>query len=270
MSNPFDPHSEYAMSLIAIEGGFFTHESCSIGISSFYMDMFEITQGNYEDIMGVNPSFFNGSGNLPVEQVSWFNAIEFCNRRSMKEGLSPCYSYSDYGTNPDDWPLHWDEWHDNNTLFECNWQADGYRLPTEMEWMYAAKGGNLDRGFSYSGSDDIDAVAWYTSNSEAHTHPVGELMPNELSLFDMSGNVWEWCWDFWSDYPWNDAFDPHGPNHSLWNKRLIRGGSWYNQDDGCTVWVRVPGPSDLKDSLVGFRCVRVGDRGQRMTNELRS
>jgi formylglycine-generating enzyme required for sulfatase activity len=243
--------------MIFVPGGTFNPTTYyTVTLSSFYIGKYEVTQSEYQAVMGTNPSYFGGNPNRPVEQVSWFNAIEYCNRRSMQEGFTPCYSYSSYGTNPDNWPTGWNTLSTNHTNVSCNWSANGYRLPTEMEWMFAAKGGNQSQGYTYSGSNDIDAVAWYYNNSGVRTHDVGEKAANELGTFDMSGNVWEWCWDIWGNYPTGNYTDPTGPASG--SSRVVRGGSWPDDANGCTVSFR-NFADYATDTLncVGFRCLRV-------------
>lgn len=245
---------------ILVEGGTFNNGTSDVTLSSFYMDKYEITQAEYQAVMGVNPASGYGVGsNYPVYYVSWFNAIEYSNRRSLQEGLTPCYSYSTYGTNPDNWPGGWNTDYNNHTNVSCNWTANGYRLPTEMEWQFAARGGNQTHNYTYSGSNDINAVAfyWYNGGSTQpySTHTVGGFAPNELGTFDMSGNVWEWVWDIYGSYPSGSQNNPTGANSGSY--RVIRGGSWNYSAYGCTVSYRNYGDAAGSDSEVGFRCVRV-------------
>jgi len=241
---------------ILVEGGTFNNGTSDVTLSSFYMDKYEITQAEYQAVMGVNPASGYGVGsNYPVYYVSWFNAIEYSNRRSLQEGLTPCYSYSTYGTNPDNWPAGWNSSNTNHTNVNCNWTANGYRLPTEMEWMFAAKGGNQSQGYTYSGSNSIGDVAWYTSNSGETTHTVGTKAANELGTFDMSGNVWEWVWDIYGSYPSGSQNNPTGANSG--SNRVLRGGSWTDGAGDCTVSFRLNYGAAFGDANVGFRCVRV-------------
>jgi formylglycine-generating enzyme required for sulfatase activity len=260
--NDFNPVNPAPAGFVSIEGGTFHNGTSNITISSFYIDRYEVTQVEYEAVMGTNPSDFSGSSNLqrPVEQVSWFNAIEYCNRRSMQEGLIPCYSYSTFGTNPDNWPVGWD-FLPNHTNVTCNWNVNGYRLPTEMEWMFVAKGGNQSQNYTYSGSNTIDLVAWYYGNSDIgdgqgrRSHEIGTKTPNELGIYDMSGNVWEWVWDMFSyDYPSNDQTNPTGP--SVEGTRVVRGGCWNQTDNNCTNSTRGNSSATIDFNTHGFRIVR--------------
>ena len=215
-----------------------------ITVSSFYMDKYEITQAGYLAVMGSDPASGYGDGDTyPVYYVSWFNAIEYSNRRSLQEGLIPCYSYSTYGTNPDTWPGGWNSDSNNAANVSCSWTANGYRLPSEAEWEYAARGGLNTQGYAYSGSNDLNAVGWYVDNwgySASSTHTVGALAPNELGIYDMSGNVWEWCWDVYGG-----------------SLRVARGGGWGYLAGYCTVSYRDINLAPASNYGLGFRLCRV-------------
>ena len=204
-------------------------------VSDFYMDKYELTNAEWNAVMGSG-----GGDNYPHASVSWFGAIEYCNRRSLQEGLTPCYSYLTYGTNPDDWPSGWNTSDDNSLNVSCDWNATGYRLPSEAEWEYAARGGLQTHGYTYSGSNDLSLVGWCWSNSGNFPHPVGQLAPNELGTYDMSGNLWECCWDIYSD-----------------SYRVIRGGYFSSVSSYCTVWVRNAVYPTVSDVSLGFRICRV-------------
>lgn len=232
---------------VRVEGGTFNMGSPSgindherpvhtVTVKSFYIGKYEVTQKEWQEIMGTNPSRFRGD-NLPVENVSWFDAIEYCNKRSIKEGLTSVYSGSG----------------DNIT---CNWNANGYRLPTEAEWEYAAKGGNGSPGnYTYSGSNTIDDVAWHINNSGNRTHPVGTKAPNILGINDMSGNVWEWCWDWYGSYSSDSQIDPRGAVSG--DLRVLRGGSWYYyRTDSARSAYRSHSGQSGRFSEYGFRLVR--------------
>jgi formylglycine-generating enzyme required for sulfatase activity len=226
-----------------------------VTVSSFYIDQYELTQSEYQAVMGNNPSYFPGVTNGPVEYVSWFNAIEYCNRRSMDEGLTACYSYGTYGTDPSNWPAGWNSYQ-NHTNVSCSWTASGYRLPTEAEWQFAAMDGNQTHNYAYSGSNNIDEVAWYNGNSGSTTHSIGIKAANEFGTFDMSGNVQEWVWDIFGNYPEGAQINPHGAESG--NHRVLRGGSWSDSTYGCTVSNRGSNASATSCfNFIGFRLCRV-------------
>lgn len=240
--------------MVLVAGGTFNNGVSDVTISSFYISKYELTQAEYLAIMGENPSFFTSNTSRPVEQVTWFDAIECCNRRSIKEGFTPCYSYLTYGTNPASWPEGWNSDSNNHTDVTCNWTANGYRLPTEAEWGFAARGGNQTHSYTYSGSNTIDAVAWYTSNSRGTSHAVGIKTANELGLFDMSGNVWEWMWDIYGNYPSGAQTNPQGAVNGSY--RVLRGGGWLYSADHCTVFCRNNLNVNSSEFDIGIRCVR--------------
>jgi formylglycine-generating enzyme required for sulfatase activity len=219
-----------------------------VHVKAFYMSKYQVTQEEYEELMGDNPSFFTGS-NLPVETVTWFDAIEYCNRRSLREGLNPVYTISTTRIDLGNWNST-ERW-----LVTWNQEANGYRLPTEAEWEYAAKGGNETPGdFIFSGSNNQMEVAWYSMNSEGTPHSVGTKDPNALGLHDMSGNVWEWCWDWHGDITPSAQFNPTGSHVGY--RRVIRGGSWYDSASYIRSSYRNGTiPTNLSMGL-GFRIVR--------------
>ena len=150
--------------------------------ANFYLGITEVTQKEFEILMGFNPSEFKGD-NLPVENVTWFDAVMFCNKLSAKEGIDAYYTIKDIVKNGDNI---------TSATVTQNKQSKGYRLPTKTEWLYAAAGGSKSQGFKYSGSNTPGEVAWYKNNSGEKTHAVATKKGNELGLYDMSGNVYEW------------------------------------------------------------------------------
>lgn len=241
--------------LVRVEGGRLDNGTSSVTVNSFYIGKYELTQAEYKAVMGSNPASDYGFGDsYPVYKVSWFDAIEYCNRRSLQEGLKPCYKYASSGSNPAKWPSDWKSNYEKHANVSCNWIANGYRLPTEMEWMFAARGGNKTHNFIYSGSNDPDAVAWNLSNSGSTSHTIGGKLANELGLYDMSGNVLEWCWDIFDDYPSDSKHNPKGASSGFF--RVLRGGGWNNEAYTCTVAYRNGYAATDIGGLIGFRCVK--------------
>ncbi len=211
-----------------------------VTLGSFYMGRTEVTQAHYKRVMGVNPSEFKDgtdAAGLPVEQVNWFAAVAFCNKLSQMEGLQPAYTV-------------------NGADVSCDFNADGYRLPTEAEWEYAAKGGSQGaiENLTYSGSNTIDEVAWYVVNSGDATHPVAQKKPNVLGLYDMAGNVWEWCWDWAGGSGSSGQNNPTGP--ATGSYRYMCGGSWGDLAGHLRSANRRAFIPTAKSNDVGFRVVR--------------
>jgi len=201
-----------------------------VTVSSFYIGKYPVTQAEYQEIMGSNPCSFSGQ-NLPAEQVSWFDALDYYNKRSLKEGLSPVYTIS--GNN-----VRW------------NREANGYRLPTEAEWEYACRAGTQTP--FYSGTSVSDA-GWHSGNSGGRTRPVGEKQPNAWGLYDMHGNVLEWCWDLLGNYASGSQSDPQGANSE--NRRVYRGGCWRFESYQARSAYRFGNQPSLRINFVGFRVV---------------
>jgi formylglycine-generating enzyme required for sulfatase activity len=198
----------------------------------FYIGITEVTQGQWETVMGSNPSDFTACGdNCPVEQISWEDAVDFANELSVLDGLIVVYDA------------------DGNV----DLAADGYRLPTEAEWEYAAR---ADDGTRFSGSNDIEEVAWYTANSEDRTHPVAELDPNGFGLYDMSGNIMEWCGDWFSEdyYDTSPTTDPTGPASG--SLRVARSGEWSDAARYGRISDRRTGLPEVISNRRGLRLVR--------------
>ncbi|MGM9712617.1 MAG: formylglycine-generating enzyme family protein [Prevotella sp.] len=213
--------------MVYVEGGTFTMGATSeqqspdsdekpthrVSLSSYYIGKYEVTQALWKAVMGNNPSNWKGD-NLPVEQVSWDDCQAFLRKLNAMTGKN-------------------------------------FRLPTEAEWEFAARGGNRSRGYQYSGSNILGDVAWYDDNSGNKTHPVGTKAPNELGIYDMSGNVWEWCLDWKGSYSSSAQTNPTGPNSG--SNRVYRGGSWFNYARICRVAIRDDGTPGIRDVSLGLR-----------------
>lgn len=224
---------KFAMTMVYVEGGQFmmgaTEEQGDdvydnekpahrVKLSSYHIGKYEVTQAQWRLVMGDNPSYFQGDS-LPVEYITWAQAMAFCDSLSKRTGKH-------------------------------------YTLPTEAQWEYAARGGWKAKPTKYSGSNDVNLVAWYWNVNE-RTYPVGEKNPNELGLFDMSGNVWEWCSDWYSStyYSNSPVENPTGPETGT--NRVGRGGSWYGGAYSCRVSLRGYCYPNSQDYGLGFRVVRL-------------
>jgi formylglycine-generating enzyme required for sulfatase activity len=188
----------------------------TVTLSNFYIGKYELTQAQWEAVMGTNPSHFKACANCPVENVSWEDCQEFIQKLNAITGKT-------------------------------------YRLPTEAEWEYAARGGNMSKGYKYAGSNELDDVAWHDVISIKKTNPVGQKSPNELGIYDMSGNVWEWCSDRYgvSYYSSSPSTNPKGPDSG--SNRVLRGGSWRYAAAYCRVACRGSYGPEFRSDSGGFR-----------------
>ena len=220
-SHVFAQIGEVPNDMVRINGGTFTMGSPAneperdddetqhqVTVISFYMGKNEVTQKEYQEVMGTNPSDYKGN-NLPVERVSWFDAVDYCNKRSQREGLTPVYTYTISGSG-----------YIRTITWNCS--ANGYRLPTEAEWEYACRAGTATAYNTGAGINNN--TGWYDANSGDTPHPVGQKPANAWGLYDMHGNVWEWCWDWYGAYPGGAQTDPVGAASG--SARVMRGGCW--------------------------------------------
>ncbi len=230
----------------------------TIHISSFYLAKYELLQSQYQAIMGSLPETTYGESDYhPVYNLSWYAAIKFCNLLSMRDGYTPVYSISGT-TNPSIWGDIPTQSNPSWNAVMCDWNADGYRLPTEAEWEYAARGATMSPDYVYSGSNQSGDVAWCATNPANVSHEVGQKAPNGLGLYDMSGNVYEWCWDWYYGYSAATQYNPHGPNNGSY--RILRGGAWDSPFFRCSVFYRSTGSPHLAPLSAGLRiCRKVND-----------
>ncbi len=209
---------------------------------AFYLAIHEVTQGQYQAVMGENPSHFRGSVDLPVETVYWFDAVQFCNELSRREKRTPFYRIVK-----------------GDSIEVTVTGGNGYRLPTEAEWEYACR---AKRSTLYPFGDDFGPLgehAWYLGNSERKTHPVGQRLPNAWGLYDMLGNVWEWCADGFDKryYASSPPTDPPGTTRT--SPRVNRGGCWYNRPEVCRPANRNESVPGGRDYSLGFRVAAFQD-----------
>ena len=239
--------TETGATMVLLPGGSFTmgdesevdSQPHEVSVSPFFIDVHLVTQEEYEALMQDNPSRWKGSKN-PVEQVRWSDAVRYCNARSEAEDLQPCYDLS---------------------TWKCDFGANGYRLPTEAEWEYACRAGTKTTYFFGNESSKLKDYAWFETNSNGKPQPVGQKPPNSWGLYDMCGNVWEWCNDFYKvDYYQESPKDnPRGPETG--ETKVVRGGAWKFSAESCRSGYRYnedPGYADVcfGYDIYGFRCVR--------------
>jgi formylglycine-generating enzyme required for sulfatase activity len=239
---PVNPEPAVPADLVLVQGGSFMMGSLSgeidrnrnefqhrVSLDSFYMGKREVTQAEYQALIGANPSRRKGD-NLPVESISWYDAAEYCNRRSLREGLTPAYRISGR-------TVSWDR------------NAKGYRLPTEAEWEYACRAGTTTR---YStGGDNPSAAAAFNARGPS---PAGTLAPNPWGLYDMHGNAEEWCWDWLGDYGGRSETNPGGPETG--SRRICRGGNWRSSAGEIRSASRGSNNPARGSDVIGFRICR--------------
>lgn len=257
-----------------VPAGQFQRDATSTNISiitqPYRMSQYEITRQQFFDIMGADPSDATYSSGMsdPVQRVNWYHAIAFCNKLSLEEGLEPVYSVSGitdwaglaFGSIPTT---------TSNATWNaatCDWTKNGYRLSTEMEWMWAAMGAEDDYTKAFAGDDGTNSIGDYAvygyydnlkndgQTTTQRSNPVGSKNANELGLYDMSGNVFEWCWDWHGGYPAGEQTDYTGAASGFY--RVFRGGSWIDNASFCAVSYRSGNNPYYQNSGSGFRVVR--------------
>ena len=270
--------TKYDIEMVYVKGGTFKMgcspewKNCELDelpahdvkVSDFYIGKYEVTQKQWREVIGTDARqhWYEGSSrygegdNYPMYYVSWYEAVEFCNKLSELTGRKPVYIIDKTRKDANNESV-WENVDNKKWVVTAIPKANGYRLPTEAEWEYAARGGKKSNGYQYSGSNDIEEIAWYggntgnTEDSHGKTHPVGTKKANELGIYDMSGNVWEWVFDWYGKYGNSRQADPKGAVSGVF--RVNRGGSWYPGTKYARVFFRGVDISGTNSSFIGFR-----------------
>ncbi len=240
-----------ALDMVAIPAGSFTMGDASgayetnerpartVALNAFELSRYEVSQALYRDVMGENPSKASGV-KRPVENMTWFDALRFCNALSEREGLTPVYT--DIDGSP-----------------KADFNANGYRLPTEAEWEYACRAGTTTPYYTGSSIADLERCAWFSGNANYTTQERGQLEANAFGLYDMHGNVFEWCWDWYRAdyYGLGINTNPHGPDSG--QEKVCRGGSYFVYEYGCRASFRSMLAPDFPGADIGIRLARTAN-----------
>ena len=219
-----------------------------VAVNTFYMSKFEVTVSDWKEYTKSNglkmpeKQAWGWNNDFPITNVTWEQAVDFCNWLSKKHGYNEAYSKV-------------------GPRYVCNFESNGYRLPTEAEWEFAAHGGKKGKGYRYAGSNDLDLISWNVNNSEARPHAYGTKYANELGIFDLNGNVWEWCWDIYDENHFRAVKsgmvqDEKAQGPARGEKRIVKGGSWDSKPSFCRITNKVATLPGKTHEFYGLRVVQ--------------